>query len=27
VLKRAATEVADKIVQRLAVAYDPAWGA
>ena len=27
VLRRAAEEVADKIVKRIAVAYDPAWGA
>jgi len=27
VLRRAAEETADKIVKRLAVAYDPAWGA
>jgi len=27
VLRRAADETADKIVKRLAVAYDPAWGA
>ncbi len=27
VLRRAAEETAEKIVQRLAVAYDPAWGA
>ena len=27
VLSRAADEIADKIVKRLAVAYDPAWGA
>ncbi len=27
VLRRTADEIADKIVRRLAVAYDPAWGA